>query len=123
MVKNAPNLNIAFTVTEPTAYTSGLDTVQYYALVDVVPACNAQLGGLSSTLMHEILASSHRETAEKRTETLVENAPNLNIAFTVTEPTAYTSGLDPVQYYDLVDVVPACNAQLGGLSSTMMHGA
>ena len=72
-----------------------------------------------------------RETAEKRTETLVERtetlvdtlAPNLNPALTVTEPTAYTSGLDTVQYYALVDVVPACNAQLGGLSSTMMHGA
>ena len=63
---------------------------------------------------------SHWETADKRTETWVDKMPNLNPVVIVTEPNVYTSGLDTVPYTG--DVIPVCNAQLGGLSSTM-HGA
>ena len=67
--------------------------------------------------------SSHGETAYKCTETLVDNVPKLNPVVTITDPTGYTSGLNTVPYNAPEDVVPVCNAQLGGLSFTMMHGA
>ena len=67
--------------------------------------------------------SSYRETVDKRKETWRDNMPNLNPIMTVTEPTAYTSELITVPYYAPVDIVPVSNAQLCGLSSTLMHGA
>ena len=73
----------------------------------------------------ELFASSvgsHRETADKRTKIWVDNVLNLNPVVTVTEPTANTSGLNAVPYNGPLDVDSACNAQLGGLSSTNIHG-
>ena len=52
-----------------------------------------------------------------------EKGPQLKAVVTVTEPTALTFGLKTAQYDYSVDVVPVCNAQLGGLPSTLMNGA
>ena len=67
--------------------------------------------------------SSNREIADNCKETGVDNVPSLNPVVTVTEPTAYTFGLNTVLYNAPVHFVLVCNAQLGGLSSTMVHGA
>ena len=52
----------------------------------------------------------------------MDNVPNLIPVVTVTEPTAHTLGLNTVPSNTPVHV-PVCKAQLGGLSSMMMHGA
>ena len=67
-MKNVPYLNPVVNVTKPSAYTSGLNTVQYNAPVNVIPASNAQSGGLSSTLLHgagglPFIPKSHTQSA------------------------------------------------------------
>ena len=49
--------------------------------------------------------------------------PHLNPVVSVSEPTAYNSELNTVQYNAPVDVVHVYNAQFDGLSSVMTHGA
>ena len=69
-----PFLNPVVTVTRPSAYSFGLNTVHYNAPVNVFPASNAQSGGLTSTLLRgagglPVIAKSHKQiTASTRTQ-------------------------------------------------------
>ena len=52
-----------------------------------------------------------------------ENVQNLKTVVTGTEPTAYTSRLNMIQFNAPVDVVPMSNAQVDWMTSAIIHGA
>ena len=69
------------------------------------------------------LVSCLGETVVKSTGIWMENMPNLNRGLTLTEPMASNSGLNSDEYNAPEDVVAACDAQLGGLTSRTLHEA
>ena len=69
------------------------------------------------------LVSCLGKTAVKTTGIWMENMPSLNRGLTLTEPIAYNSGLNSDEYNAPEDVIAACDAQLGGLSSRTLHEA